>query len=806
MAASSRYTRRQLAGGPPSTPVQGERRRELALAGKLEQLYRKEQYLSAILQLVSDVNQVLLHATSMEQLLRRSCERITRHEDYCVAWIGLREDDDSLRVAYQSDRCEVPYLGDDFHVSLVPGDPGSAGPAGRCVLENRTVVIDDTQKDPGFAPWRDRARCSGIHSVAGLPLRATAGAAPFGCLLIYMDSPDGFAGRELRSLQDVADAIGRAVHLRRETDQRYRAEQAARDSEQRFKQLIDALPNVAVQGYDSEHRVIYWNRSSEQLYGYSPDEAVGRRLEQLIIPEPMRETVSRVIDRWMAGGEPIPPGELELQHKDGSQVAVYSSHVLLRGNGSGPEMFCVDVDLREQKRVREQLQRLATVDLLTGLPNRMLLDQELRHRIKEASRYGYGLAILFIDIDNFKLINDSLGHERGDELLRAVSERIGSRLREYEMLARFGGDEFVLVLPRVEQTDEVERVASKVIDGFSLPVRFDDGRETYVTASIGIAIYPEDGRDKTELLKNADMAMYRAKEYGRNRFQFFTHSMNEELQYRQELEALLRQALQRRELVLHYQPQVALRTGAVVSVEALIRWQSPRHGMISPADFLPVAERSELINRIGEWVIEEACRQCRRWRDQGLDLRVDINLSGRQFFYYDVFSVIEAMLDRFGLDHRDLGIELTEQVLIEASGETLAGLERLHRKGMVISLDDFGTGYSSLSYLKRFPVDVIKIDKEFIEGAPVDNNDRSIMEAVVAVGHAMGLEVLAEGVESMEQLRLVREMGCDLGQGYLFQRPQPAASLQYQGNRLVLPDFEQRAAEVCNGAGIDTDG
>ncbi len=384
-----------------------------------------------------------------------------------------------------------------------------------------------------------------------------------------------------------------------------------------------------------------------------------------------------------------------------------------------------------------------------------------------------------------------VGHEQGDELLRMVSTRMSTRLREYEMLARFGGDEFVLLLPRVEESAEVMVVAEKVIDTFSLPFSLE-GREMFVTSSIGIALYPDDGEDKSALLKNADMAMYRAKDYGRNCSQFFKQSMNEELQYRQDLENRLRQALRNREFELYYQPQVDLASGDIVSCEALLRWHSPGLGMISPGDFLPVAERSELINRIGEWVIEEACRQRLEWRHQGRELRIDINLSGRQFFYYDVFAVIDNTLQRYGLTHRDLGIELTEQVLIEAEDSTLEGLERLHEKGMKISLDDFGTGYSSLSYLKRFPVDILKIDREFVAGAPVDQNDHSITEAVVAVGHALGLEVLAEGVETAAQELLMREMGCDLGQGYLFQRPVPAAALllNRHGEALRFPEDE----------------
>ncbi|HEC05438.1 MAG TPA: GAF domain-containing protein [Thiolapillus brandeum] len=275
--------------GQLSKDREREKHRDAALSGRLELLYKRERYLSGILRLVSEVNQVILRSVSLDEILEKSCERITRHEAYCVAWIGLVEpDQDELTVGYQSDHCDPPYLGDSFRVTLAPGEPHSRGPAGRCILGNHLVVVENTQTDPGFAAWRERAARSGIHSVAGLPLRAKEGIPPIGCLLIYLRNPDGFSSREVIALQDVADSIGRAIYLRREMDQRILAEKAVRDSEARFKQLIDALPNVAVQGYDQAHRVIYWNKSSEVLYGYSSEEAAGRCLEELIIPNPCR--------------------------------------------------------------------------------------------------------------------------------------------------------------------------------------------------------------------------------------------------------------------------------------------------------------------------------------------------------------------------------------------------------------------------------------------------------------------------------------------------------------------------------------
>lgn len=886
---------------------QRQSQEQIRLNRGLEELYRSDRYLLGMTRLSSEINQVLLSSVSLEDILHKSCDRITRHEGYTLAWIGLVDEaGDELRVGYSSDYCDPPYLDATFRVSLV-ADQSSLGPAGRCILENREVVIEDTQTDPDFSPWRERARLSGIKSVVGFPLKALEQAEPYGCLMIYTEHDSGFSTQEIKALQEIADTIARAVHLRNVTDQRYQAEEAVRDSEQRlqyviegadlgfwdwdyasgrqevsdrwleilglsredihndvtdwdsrihpddwleveaiiqkaieedrpyrveyrirhnsgdwiwiegsgavvewdnkgiepvrlcgthqditrrkkaemylreserrFKELIGSLPNIAVQGYDRDRRVIYWNKSSEKLYGYTAEEVVGSKLEDLIIPDEMREPVIQGVSAWIEQGIEIPSGELELRRKDGSPVPVFSSHIMLKLDLDEPEMFCIDVDLTKQKRAQAELEHMASYDPLTHLPNRYLLNRELDKRIHEAERFDQKLAILFIDLDNFKLVNDSLGHQYGDLLLQKVVKRISGHLREYDVLARFGGDEFVLLMPRVAKGDEVIPVAEKLIQSFSKP--FDlDGHEAFTAVSIGISLFPGDGKEGAELLKHADAAMYRAKESGRNCYRFFTQAMNARMQHHRAVETRLRQSLNKDHFVLHYQPQLDLNSGEIIGCEALIRWRPPGAGLLLPGEFIPVAEKSELISRISEWVLDEACRQKAEWKAMGLkDIPLDINLSGRQFSSHAVFDLFNDALDRHGLKSSDIGIELTEQVLIQSDDTTLTWLQQLREQGTNISIDDFGTGYSSLSYLKRFPVNRLKIDREFIRDAVSDSDDRSIIKAIVAMGHSLGLMVVVEGVERDDQRRLALELGCDIGQGYFFHRPMEAKAL-----------------------------
>lgn len=550
------------------------------------------------------------------------------------------------------------------------------------------------------------------------------------------------------------------------------------ESELRFRALLESLPRVAVQGYDRHRRVIYWNDASTRLYGYAPDEAQGRLLEELIIPAPMREPVIRAHRAWVEQGVEIPADELELQHKSGEPVSVFSHHVMLNEHTDDPLMFCVDVDLSDQKRAHRELEFATRFDALTHLPNRQTFESQLDEVLAGCGRQDCGLVLVYLDIDHFVEVNDALGYEQGDRLLVELSRRLHRIKRGSDLMSRPSGDEYVIAFPGLQREDVLPQLVHKIQQALRAPFMVDGSRRQ-VTACMGISVYPENGESARELIRNADVAKNRAKLDGRGSVWFFDQRLHDELLHQHRLADRLEQALDQGKLSLHYQPQVSAISGRIENLEALLRWQPEEGSSISPAEFIPLAEQSDLIHRLGDWVMETACCQRARWRDAGLALeRVDINFSGRQMSRPDVFDRFEACLARHGLGPRHIGIELTENVLIEADERILEGLRRLHHMGYRISIDDFGTGYSSLSYLKHFPVTALKIDRAFVRDAPDHPEDRAIMEAAIFIGHRLGLEVVAEGVENREQLALIQDMRCDLVQGFFFFRPMPAADIE----------------------------
>jgi len=429
--------------------------------------------------------------------------------------------------------------------------------------------------------------------------------------------------------------------------------------------------------------------------------------------------------------------------------------------------------LRQRKRTEDRVNHMAFHDELTSLPNRLMLSRCLDQALSRHRRAGKQLAILFMDLDRFKVINDSLGHEIGDVLLRQVADRLRAQSREGDTVARMGGDEFIVLIENHENLADLSTRAQRLVEQLSAP-HVLGRKDCHVTVSIGISIFPSDGSDSQALLKAADVAMYRAKDTGRNNYLYYSPSMNVHTVERLQLESDLRHALERNELLLHYQPKVEIATGLITGVEALLRWKHPLRGLVPPMDFIPLAEETGLIVPIGEWVLATACARTKAWQDRGLPkLDVAVNLSARQFADPLLLPKLTQIIRASGLDPSRLELEITESVVM-SRGECAVGvLKNLKSIGVQIAIDDFGTGYSSLAYLKRFPIDILKVDRSFIRDIPADSGDKKITRAIIAMAHSLRLRVVAEGVETADQLKFLRAQRCDAVQGYLLYRPLP---------------------------------
>lgn len=438
---------------------------------------------------------------------------------------------------------------------------------------------------------------------------------------------------------------------------------------------------------------------------------------------------------------------------------------------------------RELTIHKERLVRLAHYDNLTALPNRVFFNEILNKAIQQAKKKEKMIAILFIDIDKFKNINDVLGHTTGDLVLKEIADRFANTIRANDILARLGGDEFIVLLNHLDDSTTARLISEKLLQICARPVTLQS-HEFFTTASIGISLYPHDGECLEDLQKHADMAMYKAKHAGGNTYQYYTHDMDIIAHQLIKMESALRKAVQNNEFVLHFQPLIQLQDGTIQRVEALIRWQHPEFGMVGPTKFIPLAEKTGLIMQIGKWALREACRINKEWQDAGYDpIVIAVNISPKQFRHQDIVQIITDALYEYHLEPKYLELEITETAVMDNVDIAISKLKAIHTMGVRISVDDFGTGYTSINYLRQFPVSVLKIDQTFIKGIPHDKNDIAITSAVIALGHNLGLEVVAEGVETAEQLNYLADHGCDLAQGYFLCRPLPANKISLQFNK-----------------------
>jgi len=663
-------------------------------------------------------------------------------------------------------------------------------------------------------------------------------------------------------------------------------------------QLFDAVNVVSVQGYDEQRRVLYWNVGSELLYGYTKEEALGQKLEDLIIPNPMREIVIGAHSDWLNKGIEIPASEITLCHKNGNDVNVFSSHVLFTNQYNQKQMYCIDVNLADVKHAQSQvrfkehmlesiieaipdlfflmevdgtivdyhagdqknlyvspnqfigkrmtdilphevvskfqthidkilqqqgmvtfeyelimphglvyfearmsylleynqivliirdvseqyksaeiIRHQAYFDTLTSLPNRFLALDRLSQMLTEAARNNEKTAVLFLDLDDFKKINDSLGHEIGDKVLIQSAHRLKQVLREGDTVGRLGGDEFIVLLRGISEHHDALVTTENLLKSFREPFVID-GRELMLTLSIGVAISPENGRCASDLLRNADTAMYQAKGLGRNTYSFFSKKMNTMMLRRFEIEEQMHGALERNEFELYYQPQFDVKNRHITGVEALLRWHNEAIGNVTPDEFIPIAEHTGLIVPIGRFVIKQALTFLNEWQNlHQQTFTMAVNLSPRQFRDAGLLSFIKDSLRDTNVSAENLELEITEGVLMTGQTHIHDALVEISELGIKLSMDDFGTGYSSLSYLRQYAFDVLKIDRSFINGIPLNKADCELVNTIIALAHSLGLTVVAEGVETKEQLTLLDELGCDLVQGYYFSKPIPAKQL-----------------------------
>ncbi len=752
----------------------------------------KARYGSALAEEVLASEQTVLRLitrnTPLPALLEEVCRRaeaLLGHEARCSILLLDAEGRHMLVGA-------APSLPKDYSNAIEGLEIGpDVGSCGTAMFERRMVIVEDIATDPLWAPFKALALPHGLRACWSVPFEDESGKV-LGAFGVYYRTPRGPTAQEEAILRDISSSVGLAVH------QDAIARRLAQSEE--YHRLVVNHLNEGIVVQTPAGEVIACNPSAHRML-HASGNLVGRQIGSVILRACREDgTVIEEADqptRWvLASGKPLVGLTLSLDLVDGDTVWITENVVpIIKPGESEPSAVLISFnDIGPVRAAQQQLRYLATRDSLTGLYNRAYLADRMREMLDpagapdaldalaRAARPEHA-AVLFIDLDGFKKVNDTAGHDAGDALLCSVAQRLAGCVRAEDTLARVGGDEFVMLIADHGGPDALARLARRVVDTVAVPFAVA-GNEYYLGASIGISLFPEHGRDATTLMRNADAAMYHAKQHGRNQFQFFTEQLNRHLQRRFTIERALRRAMAAGDLSLVYQPIVDGRCSRTAGAEALLRLNDPELGPVTPAEFIPVAEDTGLIVPMGRWVIEQACAQAAEWRRTlAPDLVVAVNLSPRQL-NDDLVEHVAQTLARTGLAPAALELEITEGLLMRDSETVLPMLKALTDMGVHISVDDFGTGYSSLSYLKRFPLHNLKIDRSFVNGLPDHRDSVAITSAVVAMAHSLGMTVTAEGVETREQALFLRSIGCDKQQGYFFSRPMPACTY---AERLMAP-------------------
>lgn len=711
----------------------------------------------------TECTEIIVRQSDEHLLLSNICHVLAERVPFELVWIGVPNLEGWV-MPVASSGAGASYLA-DIKVSVDAGKMEGQGPMGAAIREGAPKVFNDFLSDPKSAPWQALATRFRFHSVVAFPI--FRGGRCFGAIGVY-SAEFGFFTSELMSLigglsDDITFALNSLDRERQRLADVVNLERAAKVFEYSKEGILVA---------DADNNIISVNRSFTEITGYLPEEVIGQNPRMLNSEFQDNEFYRKVRESLAATGSW--QGEHWNRRKNG-EIYPESLTVICVKDGDGEVVNYIGIfdDISERRLAEERIKQLAHYDVLTELPNRVLFSDRLEQAIIHAQRNQTKVALLFLDLDRFKHINDTLGHGVGDQLLQAVAQRLLECVREQDTVSRQGGDEFIAVLPGTDAAGAA-LVAEKMLHSIIQPYEIE-GHELHISSSVGVAIFPDHASDASMLTKYADVAMYQAKEGGRNQYLLFDPSMNASAYERLKLETSLRTALERNQLQLYYQPQVNLSDGRIIGCEALVRWHHPELGLVAPADFIPLAEETGLIGPISDWVLEEAIRQCQTWRSAGMpDLTMAVNLSPLQFRQRGLQEQINRLLGKYALPASLLDLELTEGLLMQGVEHTLTTLHALTALGVRISIDDFGTGYSSLSYLKRFPIQKLKIDQSFVRDVTVDSNDATMVRTIILMAHSLKLHVIAEGVETEEQATFLRESGCERAQGYLFGRPMPA--------------------------------
>ena len=721
----------------------------------------KVQRLTKLYAALSQCNQAIVRCTEEAELFPQICKDAVVFGGLKMVWIGMVDRADGLLKPIAAFGAGIEYL-DGIVISIEDSQPAGRGPTGTSVRENRPVWCQDFAHDPSTAPWHERGAKFGWAASASLPLHRKGKVV--GALVLYSGEINAFDEAEQNLLVEMAMDISFALDRFADAAQRNKLE----NSLSMLSFAVEQSPSSIVIT-DLDANIVYANAAFSKQTGYAMHEVVGKKTSIMSSGKTSQQTYD---DLWghLKQGKTW-KGELINRHKDGRE---YVESVMISPvrdhSGKVTNYLEIKEDVTEKKEAEERIKQLAHFDQLTGLPNRTLLQDHFRYALSLAQRRGEYLTVMFLDLDHFKNINDTLGHTLGDELLMEVSRRLKSVLREEDTVSRLGGDEFIFILPGTNEHG-ASHVAEKLLNVFSESYLIGQ-QELLLTSSIGIAIYPEDGRDMETLSKNADAAMYQVKQSGRNGFRFFTQEIQAHSARNLQLSNALRHAMARNQLSLQYQPQMSMLDGSVVGAEALLRWQHPELGEISPAEFVPIAEGSGQIIQIGEWVLRSAIQQLKSWMDKGLpELNMSVNLSVVQFRHANLPEMVSGILEEVGMSPGHLELELTEAVAMDDPLVAMAVMDKLYKYGIRMSIDDFGTGYSSLSYLKRFKVYKLKIDQSFVHDVTEDPEDKAIVTAIINMASSLGMHTIAEGVETAGQLAFLRMSGCEEAQGYYFSKP-----------------------------------